>query len=53
VRLLVIYLPGGIEEFFAEAARELPPPPESPPDVERLAAIAERYGMEMAPPPEN
>jgi quercetin dioxygenase-like cupin family protein len=58
VRLLVIYQPGGIDEFFAEAgtdaqARELPPPPESPPDVERLAAIAERYGMEMAPPPES
>jgi quercetin dioxygenase-like cupin family protein len=58
IRVLVVYQPGGIDDFFAEAgeeaqARELPPPPESPPDVERLAAIAGRYGMEMAPPTES
>jgi quercetin dioxygenase-like cupin family protein len=58
VRLLVVYEPGGIEDFFAEAgeeasAHELPPPPESPPDVERLTAIGKRYGMEVAPPPES
>ena len=55
VRIIVIYTPGGIEKFFAEAgepaqAREVPPPPESPPDIERLAAIGEKYGMQLQAP---
>jgi quercetin dioxygenase-like cupin family protein len=54
-RLLVIYMPGGQEEFFAEAGepageRKLPPALDAPPDVGRLIAIAERYGMHMKPP---
>jgi quercetin dioxygenase-like cupin family protein len=54
-RVLVMYLPGGMEEFFAEAGepatrRDLPPRPEGEPDVERLAAIGNRYGIEMAVP---
>lgn len=54
-RVLVTYAPGGIERFFAEAGEpaerhELPPPPDGPPDVERLAAIAERYGMHIQNP---
>jgi quercetin dioxygenase-like cupin family protein len=57
VRVLVIYTPGGIDEFFAEAgepaeARELPPPSDSPPDVERIIAIGERHGLQMKPPAE-
>src|SRR5258708_8171931 len=40
MRLLSIYTPGGIDGFFSEfaepaARREVPPPPTSPPDVER------------------
>jgi quercetin dioxygenase-like cupin family protein len=55
VRVLVIYTPGGIDEFFAEAGepaerREVPPAPTEPPDIERLVAIAQKYGMEMRPP---
>jgi quercetin dioxygenase-like cupin family protein len=55
VRLLVIYTPGGVDQFFAEAGepaqkRELPPPPDSPPDIERLVAVAEKHGMAMRPP---
>jgi quercetin dioxygenase-like cupin family protein len=55
VRLLVLYTPGGIEKFFAEAGepaerREVPPPPAEPPDLERLVAIGKKYGMEIAPP---
>lgn len=55
VKLLVIYQPGGIDKFFAEAGepaqvRELPPPSEEPPDVERLAAIAAKYGMNIQVP---
>jgi hypothetical protein len=53
--VLVIYTPGGIDEFFAEAGepaerREVPPAPTEPPDIERLMAIAQKYGMEMRPP---
>ena len=54
-KILVIYSPGGIEKFFAEAgeaapARELPPPLDGPPDVERLSAIAAKHGMEIHAP---
>jgi quercetin dioxygenase-like cupin family protein len=57
-RLLIVYMPGGVERFFAEAgepaaARELPPAPEGPPDFEQLAAIGARYGMQMRPPAEG
>ena len=55
-RVLVVYTPGGIEKFFAEAGEpalsyELPPAPTGPPDVERLAAIGAKYGMQILPPP--
>ena len=56
LRVLVVYTPGGIEKFFAEAGEpalsyELPPAPSGPPDVERLAAIGAKYGMQILPPP--
>ena len=55
LRVLVVYTPGGMDKFFAEygevaKSRELPPPDESPPDLERLTAMAARYGMEIIPP---
>jgi quercetin dioxygenase-like cupin family protein len=54
-RVLVTYAPGGMDKFFAEAgdpatAPGLPPAPEGPPDIERLASIASRYGMEIQQP---
>jgi quercetin dioxygenase-like cupin family protein len=54
-RLLVVYTPGGIEGFFAEAGepaarRELPPPPTEPPDLARLIEIGEKHGMRIATP---
>jgi quercetin dioxygenase-like cupin family protein len=57
VRLLVIYTPGGVEGFFAEAGepaerRELPPASDEPPDMERLMAISEKYGVKITPPQE-
>ena len=57
VRVLVIYAPGGIDGFFADAGeeaqtREIPPPPDSPPDPEELAAIGARYGVGIQPPPD-
>ena len=53
--MLVTYAPGGMDRFFAEAgdpatAPGLPPAPEGPPDIERLASIASRYGMEIQQP---
>jgi len=55
-RVLVTYTPGGIEKFFAEAGEpaqsaDLPRAPEGPPDIEQLAAIAEKYGMRIEMPP--
>lgn len=56
VRVLVTYLPGGIDRFFAEIGevaptREVPPPPQAPPDLDRIAAIGERYGIQIQAPP--
>jgi quercetin dioxygenase-like cupin family protein len=60
-RLLFILSPAGLEDFIRESsepARSLnvPPQPEEPPDeaeMERLAAIAARYGGEILGPPPN
>jgi quercetin dioxygenase-like cupin family protein len=54
-RILVTYAPGGIEQFFTEAGEPaasdgLPPAPDSPPDIERLASIASKYGMDIQLP---
>ena len=55
-RVLAGSSPAGFERFVAEAGRPaesltLPPPGESPPDLERLAAIAADHGIEMLGPP--
>jgi quercetin dioxygenase-like cupin family protein len=56
VRLLVVYAPGGkIDKFFSEigetaTVREVPPPPAEPPDLDGIAAAAERYGIVMQAP---
>ncbi len=55
VRLLVIYTPGGMDKFFREAGepaqrREVPPPSDAPPDIERLSAIAEKHGLKLEVP---
>jgi mannose-6-phosphate isomerase-like protein (cupin superfamily) len=55
-RVLAVTAPAGFERFVAEAGRPaesltLPPPDESPPDLERLAAIAAEHGMELLGPP--
>ena len=57
VRLLVIYTPGGMDKFFAEAGepaqrREVPPPSQTPPDLERLASVAEKHGLHLKVPAE-
>jgi quercetin dioxygenase-like cupin family protein len=54
-RLLVTYMPGGVEDFFAEAGEqaprfELPPAPTEPPDIERLIEIGKKHGVEIKVP---
>jgi hypothetical protein len=53
-RLLVFWMQPGMSEFFDEVgdpaqSREVPPPSESPPDVQPIIAAAERHGMQMRP----
>ena len=54
LRRLLVYAPGGTDKFFAEAepaaAREVPPSPDGPPDLERLVAIAAKHGLELRAP---
>ena len=60
-RLLFIFSPAGLEGLVREMgeparARALPPHLEGPPDeseMERMAAIAARYGAEILGPPPN
>ncbi len=52
-RLLTLAVPAGLEKFFEEAGEpgtDVSSPP-GPPDVEKLLATAERYGIEFPPPP--
>jgi quercetin dioxygenase-like cupin family protein len=51
-RMLFILTPGGFEGLVSEmgepaGSRTLPPPTDEPPHMERVAAIAGRYGCEL------
>ncbi|MGZ5296801.1 MAG: quercetin 2,3-dioxygenase [Actinomycetota bacterium] len=57
-RILLLLTPGagGHESLFRDIGEPaitnaIPPPPEAPPDLERLASIAERHGTKMLGPP--
>lgn len=55
-RFLLLVTPAGFEEFFlaqsvAAERPELPPAPEGPPDVERIVALCERFGVRLLGPP--
>lgn len=52
-RMLILVTPGGLhEQFFVELGEPVDAPlPAGPPDVERIVAVAEKYGMEILPPP--
>ncbi len=57
LRQLVVNSPAGFEEFVAAAGEPaaeltLPPPPDQPPDFERVAALAAEHGIEILGPPE-
>ena len=48
-RMLVMCTPGGFERFVLDQAMPIAEPP-SPPDMERLTALAERNGIEIHGP---
>ena len=53
-RALVLMLPAGLEEMFAEGgfpAEQGNPPPQAEYDVESVQAMAEKYGWEIVGPP--
>ena len=50
--MLFICTPGGFENLIVDMSeparsRTLPPAPEGPPDMERVAAVAQAYGCEL------
>jgi quercetin dioxygenase-like cupin family protein len=54
-RMLILVSPSGLEKFFAEVGQEAAertavPPPVTPADIDRLLAVAPRYGIEIRPP---
>ena len=55
-KLLVIATPAGFEEFIAEVGAPAsdaasPPPPPSPAEIEHLAGVAHKYGLQLVGPP--
>jgi quercetin dioxygenase-like cupin family protein len=60
-KLLFVFSPAGLEGLIREIGEpagspSIPPQPEGPPDeaeMERMAAIAARYGAEILGPPPN
>lgn len=56
-RMIIMTTPGGYHENFFKEAGELvadpanPPAPAGPPDFDKLMAAANRWGVEILPPP--
>lgn len=54
-KMLIVVTPSGLEKFFAEVGQEMkdrlaPPPPVTPADIEKLLAVAPKYGIEIRLP---
>ncbi len=53
-RLLVIVTPAGLERFFEEIGESVMyksyPPPDDPPDMEKLMALTQKYHIEIKMP---
>lgn len=55
---LVLVTPAGVEEFVMEAGvaaedpSSVPPPPEMP-ELQRIVETAQKYGIEVPPPPDR
>jgi quercetin dioxygenase-like cupin family protein len=56
-RFLTLMVPAGLEGFFGEVGKPggdvSSPPPFEEEDIERLLAVAPKYGVEILPPPER
>ena len=55
-RISVFITPAGLErmfEEFGELVKDPSSPPEGPPNIERLVALNQKYGVEILPPPEQ
>ena len=55
-RMLILVTPPGFEKFMAEFAQPVasfdsPPVPVTPADIQKLLAVAPKYGIEILPPP--
>jgi quercetin dioxygenase-like cupin family protein len=53
-RMLILVVPAGFEKFLVEVGHPMadasaPPPPVTPADIERLLAVAPKYGIEIKP----
>ena len=51
VRLLGFPAPAGFEMFFADLAELMASMPPGPPDMSRMAAVYEKYGLRVVGPP--
>jgi gentisate 1,2-dioxygenase len=57
-KMLILVNPSGLEKFFEEVGQEATdqssgPPPVSPADIEKLLAVAPKYGLEIHLPPQG
>ena len=57
-RMVVIVSPAGLENCFVEMGQPVtdtsaPATPSGPPDIEKLVAITQKYGIELLPPSEH
>jgi mannose-6-phosphate isomerase-like protein (cupin superfamily) len=55
-KMLILVNPSGLEKFFAEVGQPATdptamPPPVTPADIEKLLAVAPKYGLEIHLPP--
>ena len=51
VKLLAFPAPAGFETFFADLAELMERTPAGPPDESRIAAVYEKYGLQVVGPP--
>ena len=51
VRMLGFPAPPGFETFFADLAELMASMPPGPPDMSRMAAVYEKYGLQVVGPP--
>lgn len=53
VKFLGVPSPAGFERFFADFAALMAKVPPGPPDMSRITALYEKYGLQVVGPPPN